>query len=97
MADITSINGVGGAGGIALTRAPRAEASAALLTPGADRAEFSDVAQRLSELELAGQPPIRAQKVADIREAISNGTYETDDKIEYVVGRLMSVLKPADR
>lgn len=92
MADITSINPAGPAGGIPLTRPARVQSSAPA-PESTDRVEISDVAQLLSGLETADRAQIRAQKVADLRAAIASGTYEVDDKIEYVVNRLMEVLR----
>lgn len=37
-------------------------------------------------------PEIRADRVAQIRAAIEAGTYETPDKIEIAVGRLLDEL-----
>lgn len=55
-----------------------------------DQVEISDLAQRLSALGSASG--IRTEKVAAVRDAIAAGTYETPDKIEYTIDRLMGVL-----
>ena len=54
---------------------------------GADQLDISreaDMVSRAREL-----PDIRADRVAEIRAAIEAGTYETADKIEVAVGRLL--------
>lgn len=94
MADISSISGAGPAANVAMPRISRPEADRSSPT-AADQVEISDLARLPSALEPEEQTRIRAQKVADIREAIANGTYETPDKIDYVVGRLMQVLRAA--
>jgi negative regulator of flagellin synthesis FlgM len=58
-----------------------------------DQVEISDLAQRLSEIDSGTR--IRTDKVAQIREAIQNGTYETPEKIDATVSRLMDVLQQA--
>lgn len=91
MADISSINAAAVTKGIPIPRAARTP-SAPPAPERTDQVEISELAQLLSSLDPDEQSPIRAQKVADIREAIQNGTYETEDKIDYVVSRLMEVL-----
>jgi len=91
MADITSINPTGSIAGIPLARPVRTQSSASA-PESSDRVEISDVAQLLSSLDADDQAQARARKIAGIREAIAQGTYETDDKIDRVVGRLMEVL-----
>ena len=59
-----------------------------------DHVEISDMAQSLSTLE--SDSDIRVEKVSAIREAIANGTYETEDKIEATVERLIDVIRNMD-
>ena len=59
-----------------------------------DRIEISEMGQLLSTLELDGD--IRVEKVMEIREAIANGTYETEAKLEYTINRLLEVLRSQD-
>lgn len=92
MADITSINAAGSTAGVPPVRPARVQAQASS-PESTDRVEISDLARLLSGLDLENQAQARAQKVADIREAIAQGTYETDDKIDYVVSRLMEALQ----
>jgi negative regulator of flagellin synthesis FlgM len=56
-------------------------------TTGADQLDISreaDIVSRLREI-----PDIRADRVAELRAAIQAGTYETPDKLETAVGRLL--------
>jgi anti-sigma28 factor (negative regulator of flagellin synthesis) len=92
MADITSISGTGATTYNSFDRAVRAT-PAAPPSDGGDHVEISELAQLLSSLDPDNQALFRAEKVANIREAIANGTYETTDKIDYVVSRLMDVLQ----
>ena len=92
MADVSSISATGSTTNLPFDRAARAQV-AAPPSDGGDHVEISELAQLLSSLDPDSQSLFRPEKVADIREAIANGTYETDDKIDYVVGRLMDVLQ----
>lgn len=58
-----------------------------------DRLEISDTGQILSTM--APDSSIRADRVAEIRQAIANGTYETPEKIDITVDRLLNVLRAA--
>ena len=59
-----------------------------------DHVEISDVAQSLSSL--GSDSGIRVEKVLAIREAIQNETYETEEKIEATVERLIDVIRDTD-
>jgi negative regulator of flagellin synthesis FlgM len=62
---------------------PNAPSSAA----SGDRLDISDagrIADRLAEI-----PDIRADRVQDIRAAIANGSYETDEALNTAVERLL--------
>ena len=90
MSEIASINGssavsVALPGRAALALAPAESASAS------DQVELSAVGQILGRL--SPNPPIRAEKVAQIRQAIDAGTYMSPDKIDTAVDRLLDVLK----
>ncbi len=56
-----------------------------------DRVELSEHARWLDALRAL--PAIRADKVAQIKAAIANGTYETDDKLNVAIDRLLSDIK----
>jgi len=52
-----------------------------------DELQLSDAAQFASQL--ADIPDIRADKVASVRAAIANGTYETADKLDAALSNLL--------
>lgn len=54
---------------------------------GGDQVDISSAAQLMSKLN--DIPDIRADRVQSIRQAIANGTYETDDKLDGAVDRLL--------
>lgn len=56
-----------------------------------DQLEISETGQILSALR--SDSPVRADRVAEIRRAIAEGTYETPDKIELTIDRLLDVLR----
>jgi flagellar biosynthesis anti-sigma factor FlgM len=65
----------------------------------ADRSEFSANAQRLSETKaqfeaiaasLESQPDIRPEKVAEVREKIDQGYYNSDEFIDKLAGKLLA-------
>ncbi|NLE61273.1 MAG: flagellar biosynthesis anti-sigma factor FlgM [Planctomycetes bacterium] len=60
----------------------------------ADRVDISEMGQLLSTLDVGSD--IRIDKVMEIREAIANGTYITEAKINYTVSRLMEELKATE-
>ncbi len=90
MSEIPSINGTLAAGHVAVGRTPRL-AGQAEADPVADRVEISETGQLLSALD--PNTDVRAALVAAVRQAIADGTYETEDKIEYTAGRLLEVLR----
>jgi flagellar biosynthesis anti-sigma factor FlgM len=51
-----------------------------------DQVEISEAGQMLSRMQ---QPEIRMDKVEKVRQAIAQGNYETPDKIEVVVDRIL--------
>lgn len=57
---------------------------------GADQLEISAEAEMISRIR--DVPDIRADRVAEIRQQIESGSYETDDKLEVAVGRLFDEL-----
>ena len=59
--------------------------------PPADSVEISPMGQLLSTLDAGAD--IRVDKVTEIREAILNGSYITEAKINYTVSRLMEELR----
>lgn len=55
-----------------------------------DRVEISQGARRLEMLD--NVPQIRSNRLEQIRQAIDDGTYESDDKIDVAIERLVSHL-----
>ena len=63
---------------------PSAKSGYATGTDQLDISKEADMISRAREL-----PEIRAARVAEIREAIEAGTYETPEKLDIAVGRLL--------
>ena len=66
--------------------APQPSAQRSNIT-GADQLDISREADMVSRVR--DLPDIRADRVAEIRAAIEEGVYETDEKLEIAVGRLL--------
>lgn len=62
-------------------------------TGPSDTIEISELAAFLSRL--AELPDDRARKIVDIRRSIVNGTYETPEKLDYAVGKLLEEIDTA--
>ncbi|NLX55941.1 MAG: flagellar biosynthesis anti-sigma factor FlgM [Planctomycetaceae bacterium] len=56
-------------------------------TMGADQLDISREADMVSRIR--DIPDVRADRVAEIRAAIEAGTYETPEKLDIAVGRLL--------
>jgi len=67
-------------------RDPQAAPSSQQAT-GVDQLDISPEADMVSRVREI--PEIRAERVAEIRSAIEAGTYETPEKLEIAVGRLL--------
>ena len=52
-----------------------------------DEVEISDMAQVLESLSTI--PDVRQERIDAVREAIANGTYETDEKLNAALERLL--------
>jgi flagellar biosynthesis anti-sigma factor FlgM len=57
---------------------------------GSDEVQFSDSARLLSKLREL--PDIRQDKIDQVRQAIDDGTYDTDDKVDAMLEALMEDL-----
>lgn len=99
MSDINNINngitkGIGGA--LPVSRLPQARVAyqAETSTPqparSADKVELSPQVQALLEKLRAGD--VRQDKVQDVRAQLAEGTYETDDKLNTAIDRLIDDL-----
>ncbi len=62
---------------------PANDATAAPISDQLDISPAAQMAERIADL-----PDIRADRVAELRSAILNGTYETHDKLSTAVDRL---------
>lgn len=90
---MTQINRIYGSNGVQPVRhEPRLDAAGSgSATPRPqDQVEISEAAQLLSKMSQL--PEIRQDKVDEIRQAILQGDYETPDKIDVVVDRLLQEL-----
>lgn len=67
-------------------QAPQPSAQRSNIT-GADQLDISREADMVSRVR--DLPDIRADRVAEVRAAIEEGVYETDEKLELAVGRLL--------
>jgi anti-sigma28 factor (negative regulator of flagellin synthesis) len=61
-------------------------ADAPVQLPVTDRVELSGMGSLLKSLK---QNDVRADKVAELKSAIDAGTYETDDKLDAAIDRLL--------
>ncbi|MCA9104156.1 MAG: flagellar biosynthesis anti-sigma factor FlgM [Planctomycetales bacterium] len=68
----------------------RDAAAASKTQYGPDELEISSEAQEV--LASGEASTVRADKIANIREQIANGTYETPEKLEIAMNRLFDVL-----
>ncbi len=86
---MTRIDKIYGSNGLNMVR-PDQRINGTTPTPAGakpqDQVEFSEAGQQLSNLQ---QPEMRMDKVERVRQAIAQGTYETPDKINVVVDRLL--------
>lgn len=85
------INGLGQIHGAQALNAPQrvkaTETEATLSSTPMDTVDISaeaDLASRINDI-----PDIRADRVADIRAEIAAGAYETDERLDVAVGRLL--------
>jgi negative regulator of flagellin synthesis FlgM len=76
------------------TPAPDQTASMAPTTPK-DEVEISEVGKMLDDASRT--PGIRDQRLAQIKAAIEAGTYETPEKLELALNRMVEQLKLDDR
>ena len=90
--DVTGAGQVGGAG--AIRPANLAKPTAVNATPSAgvqaprDEVVISDAAKSLSGLHL--DPQVRAARLAEIKSAIDAGTYDTPQRLEAAIDKMIS-------
>lgn len=88
--EIRGLSTVGGASPIAPTSAAAGSAAAGPAGPVAprDEVEISAVGRMLDDASRT--PGIREQRLAEIKSAIEAGTYETPDKLQIALDRLVA-------
>jgi negative regulator of flagellin synthesis FlgM len=77
------------------TAAGREDPQAATATSPKDEVEISAVGKMLDDASRT--PGIREQRLAEIKAAIEAGTYESPEKIELAVNRMVEQLKRDER
>jgi negative regulator of flagellin synthesis FlgM len=93
--DVTGANAVGGALPIRPAQLAPAQGASATSASGLaapqDEVQISSAARALGQLEQTGQ--IHEARLAEIRAAIADGTYETAEKLEAAVDKLMQAIR----
>lgn len=90
--DVRGVGSVSGAvpirptGGAPTTRDPQVKATQL----PRDQLEISSAGKMLDQL--SQNPDVRAERIARIKEAIANGTYDTDEKLEAALSRMFDSL-----
>lgn len=69
-------------GGVQSAQAPQARGLS-----GVDQLDISPEAEMLSQVH--NLPEVRQDRVAEIRAQIKNGTYDTDEKLDIALSRLL--------
>ena len=90
------VSGIGSVSGTAPARAvtsttavEQSEAAATVSTPR-DELEISSAGKMLDRL--SETPEVRAERLAQIKEAIENGSYDTDEKLEAALSKMFGTL-----
>jgi negative regulator of flagellin synthesis FlgM len=91
---MSNINGIGQTRGINPIQAPKPtakteQAASTSSTNRTDKVELSNVNALLTKLKTND---VRTDKVADIKAQIDAGKYETDDKLDAAIDKLMDDL-----
>lgn len=88
------VSGIGSASGATPLRgvSPTASqpAAAPSVTAPQDELEISSAGKMLDRL--SESPEVRAERLAQIKEAIDNGAYDTDEKLEAALSRMFDSL-----
>jgi flagellar biosynthesis anti-sigma factor FlgM len=97
--DVTSAGSVGGSGAIRPVHLSPAQSTDAAPLSGLesprDEVEISSAARLLEQARV--DPQVRAERLAEIRAAIANGSYETPAKLEAAVERMLAEVRGIDR
>ena len=78
-----------GPAGASASASPAAEKAQSPITSPQDELEISAAGQMLDRLHES--PEVRAERIAQIKEAIDNGEYDTDEKLEAALSRMFEV------
>ena len=88
------VSGIGSVSGATPARAVSPSASPPVAAPSVsapqDELEISSAGKMLDRL--SETPEVRAERVAQIKEAIENGAYDTDEKLEEALSRMFDSL-----
>lgn len=97
--DVTSTGSVGGAGAVRPVQLNPVHSAESCPVSGLesprDEVSISSAARLLEQARI--DPNIRAERLAEIRTAIANGTYETPAKLEAAVERLLDEVRRSGR
>ena len=86
--DVRGVGSVSGATPIRPAAAPASSTPAAAAKPTTPRDELElSAAGKLLD-QLSHNPDVRQERLARIKEAIANGTYDTDEKLEAALAKL---------
>jgi anti-sigma28 factor (negative regulator of flagellin synthesis) len=88
------VSGIGSVSGATPARAVSPSAPQPAAAPGVtiphDELEISSAGKMLDRL--SETPEVRAERLAQIKEAIENGVYDTDEKLEAALSRMFESL-----
>ena len=97
--DVTSTGSVGGAGAVRPVQLSPVQSAESAPVSGLesprDEVSISSAARLLEQARI--DPNVRAERLAEIRTAIANGTYETPAKLEAAVERLLDEVRRSSR
>jgi negative regulator of flagellin synthesis FlgM len=93
--EVSGASGVGGSSPIRSIEAPGVQAATSAGVQGVevpqDEVQISASAQLLGQIQ--NDPAVRAERLAEIREAIANGVYETPAKLEAALLKLLEEIR----
>ena len=95
MTEINKISANDGVSPVRPNRPPATAEAQPTSQKAEDQVEISEVAQLL--VKLSELPEVHEDKVQELREAIARGDYETPDKIEVAVDRILEELALEDQ
>lgn len=90
--DVRGVGSVSGASPIRPTAVPPATRESAVSMPQAPRDELEISAAGKMLDQLSQSPDVRQARLAQIKEAIANGSYDTDEKLEAALSKMFDTL-----